>query len=135
MIQVNDEKLLTTATGKMRVATAEDWVTEEETPDPAVNILNEYICIRPLQVTSKTKGGIILPSVVKEHNQQLVTVGRVIGIGEYAGKRANVSRPEVGDYVVFPKHGGAQLTIRGVKVVIIPDDAVFAKVTREDIFG
>ena len=132
---VNEDKLLQTAIGKMKVASAEDWVTEEETPDPSVVILNEYICIRPLSITKKTKSGLILPSVVRESTQQLVTVGRVIGVGEFAGKRANVSRPDVGDYVIFPKYGGAQLTIKGVKVILIPDDAVFAKVTREDILG
>lgn len=131
-----DEKFLTTASGKLRTLTADDWVTEEDTPDPVINVLNEYVAIRPLSANKeKTKGGIYLPTVVKEHNQQLVTVGRVVGVGEFAGKRANVSRPEVGDYVIYPRHGTAPLTVQGVKIVLVPDDAVFAKVSKEDIFG
>lgn len=134
----NADTILTTHSGNLKAASAEDWITEGDIPDPKnVEVLNEYLMIRPLGLGKggKTKGGLILPDIVLDHNSQLVTVGRVIGIGEYAGKRANVSRPSIGDYVIYPKHGGALMTVQKVKVVIIPDDAIFAKVQKEDVLG
>lgn len=132
----NDKSILTTVEGHMKVQSAEDWITEEDTPDPVIKrVMNEYVVIRPFSATPKTKGGLLIPDVVKNNTNQLVTIGKVVGVGEMAGKRTGVSPVEVGQYVIYPKHGGALLRVNGVKVVILPDDAIFMEIDRDTILG
>ena len=134
---MNDELAIERdADGNLIRKSAATWVTGEEKPDPKVEVLNEAVCIRPINLATKikTKSGLVLETTARstERQESVMSVGRVVGVGEYAGKRANVSRVNVGDYVLFPKYS-SRVTIQGVKVVFVPDDAVFARVNKEDI--
>lgn len=123
----------------IQVKSAATWVTEDETiPDPVIKrCLNQFVVVRPFGLSNKmkTSGGtqFYLPDSHVEKQEQLLTYGRVVAVGEHAGKRDGVSRVEVGDTVLFPKHGGSRLTIQGVKVVFMYDDSLLAVLNPEDI--
>ena len=124
--------------GNLRVKSAATWVTDDtEAPDPTVDVLNEILCIRPISLTNKivTKSGSVFyaPDNTVEKEGSKLAIGRVVGVGEYAGKRQNVSAVKRGDYVVFPKYGGHRMAVQGVKVIFLPDDCVLARVNPEDV--
>lgn len=126
------------ANGNMRAKNNASWVTEDQTvPDPVVEVRNEFVCIRPIEISSKIKTNsgfeLIAPENQVEKQNIALTVGRVVGVGEFAGKRQNVSKPNVGDYVIFPKYGGRAVLLKGVRVVFLHDDEIMATVNKEDI--
>lgn len=131
----NDTSFTQDALGNVKVMSAEDWITEEEVPDPVINACNEYVIIRPLGIAKKTKSGLYLPEVVRNNTLQLMTVGRIVAVGDHAGKRPGVSPFSVGEYVLFPKHGNNLFEYKGVKLIITNDDAILAKVSKEDVIG
>lgn len=137
----NDEQRVgVNAEGKLEVKSAATWVTDEEAPDPVVpRVLGEYILVRPIALGNKlkTKSGfeLLVDTKTTETKQTALMVGRVIGVGEEAGKRPGVSPVETGDYVLFPKYGGFRMSYQGVKVLFLPDDALLAVIDKEDVAG
>lgn len=115
-------------------------VTEEEDalPDPdGIKMLNQFILVRPVSLTDKIRLAsgleLFLPDTAKEDRQMLVAVGRVINMGDFACKRPEVSKLNVGDYVLFPKHAGERSVFNGVKCVIMYDDTPLAIVDKEKL--
>lgn len=128
-----DGNLIKDITGNLKVRSAEDWVTpEDEGTDPDITATNEFIIIRPLGTKQETTSGILLPEVVRNNTLQLMTIGRIVAVGEHAGKRPGVSAFERGEYVLYPKNGGYLFEYAGVKLVIVNDDAILARLPRED---
>jgi co-chaperonin GroES (HSP10) len=125
--------------GVMVAKSALTWVSEEEIPDPkGITVLGEKIMVRPIEISKKMKSKtsnfeLILPDTVKESAQVLLQIGRVVAVGEHAGKRSGVSQLMPGDHIVFPKMSGDRVTIQGVKVVFMYDDVPLAKVDPENI--
>ncbi len=133
-----DTNIIQNKDGTIRRMTHMEWVTEDETPDPLIKrVLGEYVVVRPFTLKSeiKLKSGLVVSvdEKTKQKAEYSMTVGRVVGVGEYAGKRQNVSQVKIGDFVIFPKYGGARVKIQGVKVVIMPDDSLFCVVEPEDV--
>lgn len=120
--------------GYLQTRSAVTYVTEDDTiPDPKVDMLGQFIAVRPINISSKmvskdSSFSLIMPDSAKEHAQQLLAIGRVVGVGDKACQRANVSKVEVGDYIVFPKHSGDFFKIGGVKLVAMYDDVPIARV-------
>lgn len=131
--------ILDEETGGIEIKTAATWVTDEsDVPDPKLErVLNEYIVVRPLNMSNQLKTGrgmtFYLPESTTERAEQLLTVGRVIAVGEHAGKRPNVSSVNVGDFVLYPKMTGSKVIIQNCKVIFMYDDVVLAVIKPEDI--
>lgn len=111
------------------------YVTEDDNiqdPTDGIKVLNQFLLVRPVSISSKFKSTsgfeLLMPDTVKEAAQQLVAMGRVIGVGDKAGVRSGVSKLEVGDYILFPKHSGDKITINGVKCIVMYDDTPIAVV-------
>lgn len=123
-------------TGAITLKTAITNTTDEDVPDPTgFEVLNQFVCIRPLGIEKKTKSGLIIPDVAAERTEKQLTFGRVIGIGSEACKRDGVSKVQVGDLVVFPKFGNAEIVIKGVKLVLCYDDILLCKIEKDAIHG
>lgn len=78
---------------------------------PAVTVPYEpmwdQVCVQECLPVGKTKGGIILTEVTRDHDQLLMNVGKVVGIGPHAFRddmtgEALTPMFAVGDYVLLP---------------------------------
>lgn len=107
--------------------------------DPGVQVAGVNVLVQLAQPKkSITKSGIILPEAVKDTNQFLMTLGRVVSMGEAVGKnqdgtpRYGVGSPfKIGDFVEVPKTHGLTFTRKA------PDgsDVQFTYVTDDNIIG
>ena len=133
------------------------WITDEEevadpSPLPIVTGLN--ILVRPVPIREKSKGGILLPDVVRDDAAYLNTVGRVLSVGPLAYSHDDFVKPgskqpvldeehctyvvpfgirepwcKIGDYVVYGKNIGRKFFYKSVKLLLIEDRDVLMVVT------
>lgn len=119
---------------------SKEWISNEDTPDPKVlPVIHGWnILVRPVNVRSKTKSGIILPETTRDDIKYLNSVGRVLAVGPlaYSEKDKFTTGPwcKVGDLVVMPRFSGQRLIYRGVRMVLIEDQNVLMTIEKaEDI--
>lgn len=119
------------------------WMTDNDVPDPEnlPEIATYMILVRPIKVEKKV-GSIELPDSFRDDIQFLTNVGRIVRMGPTAfidtdalyhghknphGKFA-YKFAEVGDYVVWSKHSGVKVKVKGVTYVLLNDDQILMKV-------
>lgn len=117
-----------------------EWITSDETPDPAVlpKIHGWNIAIRPVPIRSQTDGGLFIPENLRDDIKYLTNVGRVVAMGplcyndqEKFGKEPWV---KVGDFVTFPRFAGQRFLYKGIRMVLIEDSAMLFTVDKpEDV--
>lgn len=117
-----------------------DWVTDSNIPDPEKlpNVTGYNVLIRPVEPESKI-GSIVLPSSFTEDVKFLTNVGQVKAMGALCYNDPNVKPSDgayfpfgrykqpwckVGDYVVWGKHQGVKLMVKGVSFVLLQDELV-----------
>lgn len=121
-----------------------DWVTSVETPDPnpLPSITGWNVLVRPVPISEehefKSGGKIILPSTLTEDVKFLTNVGQVKAMGPACFRDPNLKPDDkgyphgrylgpwckVGDYVVWGKHQGVKLVIKGVAFVLLQDELI-----------
>jgi co-chaperonin GroES (HSP10) len=112
------------------------WVTDIETPDPEVlpTMFGYNLLVRPIEPDAQV-GNIYLPDQFREDVHYLTNIGRVMAMGSqcYIDADAKGKNPhgryghkwcEVGDYVVWGRHRGQKIKVRGVSCVILADDEI-----------
>jgi co-chaperonin GroES (HSP10) len=118
------------------------WTTDESRPDSLVTncikrCLGQMLIVRPLELNAeiKTSTGfsLLVAETAKDDAEKLLSIGRVIAVGEEAGKRQGVSKLVEGDYVLFPKFHGDRLFINGVRVIAMYDDVPVLVVDKDKI--
>lgn len=126
-----------------------DWVTPNVVPDPnpLPTITGWNILIRPVEVDTEIKVGesksIILPTQFTEDVKFLTNVGRVVAMGPMCYTDPNTKPSDgkffphgrygnpwcqVGDYVVWAKHQGTKIRVKGVAFVLLQDELVLMTV-------
>lgn len=126
-----------------------DWVTPNTVPDPdpLPSITGWNVLIRPVEVDTEIKVGesksIILPSQFTEDVKYLTNVGRVVAMGPSCYKDPSVKPSDgayfpygrygnawckVGDYVVWGKHQGTKIMVKGVSFVLLQDELILMTV-------
>lgn len=87
--------------------------------------LHDRLVVEPIEQEETTKGGIIIPSTVKEKPQE----GKVIAVGpgrlSEDGKRIAMD-VKVGDTVVHTKYGGMEIKIDERLLIIIRESDILA---------
>jgi chaperonin GroES len=82
--------------------------------------LHDRVLVRPLEGEDKTAGGIIIPDTAKEKPQQ----GEVIAVGpggrDESGKVVSLDVKK-GDWILFGKWSGTEVTINGDKLLIMKE--------------
>ena len=93
--------------------------------------LNWKILIQPAEISTETKGGIILPETAKDNQQILTAHGHVVAIGELAyrdrdtgAKWRQETTPKVGDFVTFGKYAGQKIVVNNVRFILLNDDEI-----------
>jgi len=88
------------------------------------------VVVRQVQDPDKSPGGILIPETAKK----IPTRGTVLAVGRgrmlETGVRMELAL-KVGDVVVFPKYAGAEIDIEGVKLKILEDREILARVVAE----
>ena len=87
--------------------------------------LNDRVVVSRLEPEEVVKNGILIPDNAVEKPQE----GLVIGVG--SGKFINnVFVPldvKIGDKILFGKYSGTEVEIEGLKLLILREDEIFAK--------
>jgi chaperonin GroES len=92
--------------------------------------LHDRVLIRRVDEDEKTAGGIIIPDTAKEKPMQ----GEVLAVGPgYKEDDGNVRPLDVkeGDWVLFGKWAGTEVTIDGEELTILKESDIFGIVERE----
>lgn len=103
----------------------DQWLTEDEVPDPSPlpRIPGVGILVRPVPIRRKSAGGILLPDTFRQEREYLNTVGRVLSLGELAFIDEDIYRKgpwvKPGDYIVYSKFAGQKIFWKGVKLLIV----------------
>lgn len=74
----------------------------------------EYkVLVKPTEVVEKTKGGILLPDIVKEKDQHASMEGVIEAVSPFAFSYeewpAGARKPKAGDLVVFSRYSGINI--------------------------
>lgn len=81
--------------------------------------LEDRVVVRPNEPESTSPGGLIIPDNAQEKSQR----GEVIAVGPGRwSDMIGITAPmpvEVGDTVVYSRHGGVELTIDGEEVLVL----------------
>jgi chaperonin GroES len=88
-----------------------------------IKLLSDRVLVEPVSAEEKTSGGIIIPDTAKEKPQK----GTVISVGP--GKTDKDAVPitlKVGDFVLYGKYSGNELTIDGKDYLIMRETDVIA---------
>ncbi len=87
-----------------------------------VNItpLADRVLVAPAPAEEKTASGIIIPDTAKEKPQK----GQVIAVGP--GKKDEPTTVKVGQYVLYGKYGGTEITIEGEDYLIMRESDIYA---------
>lgn len=94
------------------------------------------ILVMPVRPRKVSKGGIVLAETTQDVQRHLNYVGRIVSMGSlvYTDKRlaSEVNKPAVGEYVIYGRYAGQVLTYKGIRLLIINDDEILAKVSSPD---
>ena len=132
-----------------------DWVTDSKTPDPdpLPQVTGYNLLIRPVTTDQEIKfaggGSLHLPTSFTEDVKFLTNVGQIKAMGPLCFKDPNVKPSDgtyfpygrylepwckVGDYVVWGKHQGTKILVKGVAFVLLQDELILLKLdSPEDI--
>ena len=85
--------------------------------------LHDRVVVKPLELDTKTAGGIIIPDSAQEKPMQ----GKVVGVGP--GNRGNDGELQamdvkVGDVVLYGKWSGTEIKIAGDDVLIMRESDI-----------
>jgi len=78
--------------------------------------LADRIVIKKIEVATKSSSGILLPDSAKEQPQS----GEALAIGK------DVKEIKVGDQVLYPKYGPAEVKVEGQELLIVKEEDVLA---------
>ena len=112
----------------------EDWITDNELGDPVdlPHIPGYMILVRPHQVGTQTKGGLLMTKKSQDDVQFVTTVGKVMSLGDEAYNNKTKPWCKVGDYVTYARYAGSKCYHKGYKLLMINDDEVQSVVSSPD---
>jgi|TARA_R110000787_G_scaffold37078_1_gene94406 chaperonin GroES len=87
------------------------------------------ILIKPVSVSNKSKGGVIIPDEIQDIAKLSSVIGQVISVGAEAYRDPNkftAAWVGDGDWVVIAKFSGAKFKINGEEYRLVNDDEILA---------
>jgi chaperonin GroES len=90
-----------------------------------LNPLHDRVVIKRLDADTKTASGLIIPDNVAEKPDQGVVIA--VGPGKRTAEGAVIPMSiSVNDKVLFGKHAGQTVKIKGEEVLILTEDEIYA---------
>jgi chaperonin GroES len=87
--------------------------------------LNDRVIVLRLDAEEVTAGGLIIPETGKEKPQQGLVIEA--GPGAYVNNQLVPLGVKKGDKILFGKYSGTEVTVDDVKLLILREDEIFAK--------
>lgn len=81
--------------------------------------IGERVLVKPVEIETKTKGGIVLPDTVSKEQP---TIGEVIAVG--SGEK--LEGIAVGQKIIYSKYAGTEIKKDGDKFLLLNIDDVLA---------
>lgn len=110
----------------------------EELPRP----LYWRVLVMPIKPRAVSKGGIHIALEAQEAQQTLNYMGKVVALGDMAGKSERLGAhrvgelapgfPNVGDYIVYGRYAGQRVTYKGCRLLWINDDEILGTVPNPE---
>jgi len=88
--------------------------------DVSIKPLADRVLVEPAPAEEKTASGIIIPDTAKEKPQR----GRIVAVGP--GKKDEPMTVKKGDYVLYAKYGGTEITLEGTDYLIMREPDIHA---------
>ena len=82
--------------------------------------LADRVVIEPKEAETKTESGLYIPDSAKEKPQQ----GKIVAAGP--GKKDEPMEVKPGDVVLYGKYAGTEVTVDGVKYLIVKQSDILA---------
>lgn len=82
--------------------------------------LADRVLVEPKEAETKTASGLYIPDTAKEKPQE----GKVIAAGP--GKKDEPMEVKVGDEVIYGKYAGTEVTVEGMKYLIVKQSDILA---------
>ena len=82
--------------------------------------LADRVLVEPKEAETKTASGLYIPDTAKEKPQE----GKVIAAGP--GKKDEPMEVKVGDEVIYVKYAGTEVTVEGMKYLIVKQSDILA---------
>ena len=100
-------------------------IQKENTEYMTINVkpLGDRVLVQPLDEKEVNKGGIIIPDTAKEKPQEGTVAAVGTGKLDDNGKKVEFT-VKVGDKVLIPKYGGAEIKTEGENYLILREDDI-----------
>ena len=82
--------------------------------------LADRVVVEPKEAETRTESGLYIPDTAKEKPQQ----GKVVAAGP--GKKDEPMEVKTGDVVLYGKYAGTEVTVDGVKYLIVKQSDILA---------
>lgn len=115
----------------------EDWSNDIDT-----ELSDDYprpefwrILLMPVRAKTTSAGGIAIPEEAQRNSDHLNYIAKVIALGPLAYKAdrlKGIDPPKVGSYIVMARYAGQSLEHRGVKLRLLNDDEILARVNNPE---
>jgi co-chaperonin GroES (HSP10) len=97
-----------------------------------------HCLVQPYEVEEETAGGFMISQEDAEEYKKVYCLGKVVQMGElcFKEKQFHGTRPfDVGDIVFFARHNGMWMNVHGNDLVLLSDDKIALKFSKEQIEG
>lgn len=90
----------------------------------------DLVLVLPPKIEEKSAGGIVLPQITKDKEQQATRIGHVVAMGDDARLNPRMKDIEVGDMILFPRYVQDKLPVNGNLYFIMRAEQVLGKMDR-----
>ncbi len=99
-----------------------------------VGCIGVRVLVKLEKIQEMTSGGIVLPEIVVDREQDNITDGILVDYGKFAFTDIcdESEKPKKGAHVYFVKYAGKAMSVDGEEYRIINDEDIFA-IHREDM--
>lgn len=128
--------------------TSTEWGAESDAPLPEKfweelpKPLYWRVLVMPIKPRAKSRGGIHIPLSSQEEAKYMNYMGRVIALGDMAGKSERLGAyrtgerapnfPAPGEHIVYGRYSGQKVTYKGVQLLWINDDEILGVVPNPE---
>ena len=104
-----------------------------------------YVLIAPVRPKATSEGGLVLAEETKAAEDHLITIGKILDMGDFCWKSKTPSgldlsqdsrKPVIGDFVLFQQYAGTRIVMKdGRTLIVLTDTEVIGVVPPDQVSG